>query len=231
MFIKMRWQETVLRASEYLPTRYEWFLRREKIRLKGVYFSRVAIKINELHGNETALSVWKWLIMAHIESIFNMWWCIVDGDLQFKTLVALKSRNKKYVGRNGVICQKLGTSVPQSITIATCSTGSNALHLWLLIVWGFFGISFIICCSLLQFWRRIKMAASITQLSQFWMEISWEPEVILKNGWGRSFPFYQILIWINMFLNETFVLSVSVLKILGNLHPYLDKAGGEFWKF
>ena len=37
MFIKMRWQDIVLRASEYLLTRCEWFLRREEIRLKMAY--------------------------------------------------------------------------------------------------------------------------------------------------------------------------------------------------
>ena len=31
----MQWEETILRASEYLLTRCEWFLRREEIRLKG----------------------------------------------------------------------------------------------------------------------------------------------------------------------------------------------------
>ena len=36
MFIKMRSQEIVLRASEYLLTRCEWFLRREEIRLNGI---------------------------------------------------------------------------------------------------------------------------------------------------------------------------------------------------
>ena len=36
MFIKVRWQEIVLRASEYLLTRCERFLRREEIRLKAL---------------------------------------------------------------------------------------------------------------------------------------------------------------------------------------------------
>ena len=35
MFIMMRWQEIVLRASEYLLTRCEWLLQREETRLKG----------------------------------------------------------------------------------------------------------------------------------------------------------------------------------------------------
>ena len=41
MFIKMQWQEIVLRASEYLLTRCEWFLRREENRLND----RAAVKI------------------------------------------------------------------------------------------------------------------------------------------------------------------------------------------
>ena len=37
MFIKMRRQEIVMRASEYLLTRCEWFLRREEIRLNLLF--------------------------------------------------------------------------------------------------------------------------------------------------------------------------------------------------
>ena len=38
---------------------------------------------------------------------------------------------------------------------------------------------------------QIKMVTSISKVSQLWMQISWEPEVILKNSQPCSFLFYQ----------------------------------------
>ena len=45
----MRWQKIVLRASEYLPTRCEWFLRREEIRLNNVNNSDTDRKYESPH--------------------------------------------------------------------------------------------------------------------------------------------------------------------------------------
>ena len=44
-----------------------------------------------------------------------------------------------------------------------------------------------------HFHLHLKMAASISQVSQLRMQISKEPKVILKNAQRRSFLFYQIL--------------------------------------
>ena len=57
----IQWQEIVLRASEYLLTRCEWFLRREEIRLKDVWskqidpidFDQTSVKLR------SAYSLWK----------------------------------------------------------------------------------------------------------------------------------------------------------------------------
>ena len=51
MFIKMRWQEIVLRASEYLLTRCEWFLQKEEIRLKLAMPKIISCEANKPGGH------------------------------------------------------------------------------------------------------------------------------------------------------------------------------------
>ena len=72
MFIKMRWQEIVLRAGQYLLTRYEWFLRREEIRLK-LLFAASKCHVTIQRGGSSRCSKWpnrmEWL----------QWWNIAES--------------------------------------------------------------------------------------------------------------------------------------------------------
>ena len=123
--------------------------------------------------------------------IYPRWGLVV----QPKTFAELKSRNKQYVERNGSISQNLERSIPQSVAIAVAYEVS----------WKFFQyfrtcrqndissvFNFVVVRSC-RLHLHIKMAASISQISKLWIQISWEPEVILKNVQRRSFLFHPIL--------------------------------------
>ena len=56
-------------------------------------------------------------IMAHVESISKMRKCIPDGDLQSKTLVALKSQNQQMCGKKWRSLSKIGKGLYLSLLL------------------------------------------------------------------------------------------------------------------
>ena len=98
-------------------------------------------------------------------------------------------------------------SIPQSVAIATVKQVKMHCILWFLttyeVSWNFVlyfrtyrqnNISTLFTFAVATSYHinlHLKMVASISQVSQLWMQTFWEPEVILKNCQPCSFQFYQ----------------------------------------
>ena len=91
MFIKMRWQEIVLRASEYLLSRCEWFLRKEEIRLKVTSLQvgwltkswklwHIQTLINDFSILLIPFELWGLLTHSTCKIILNVFFHIVVSD-------------------------------------------------------------------------------------------------------------------------------------------------------
>ena len=118
-------------------------------------------------------------------------------------------------------------SIPQSVAIAAVKASQNALHLWLLtayeVSWNFVqyfrtyrqnNISSVFTFAAVVSYHiqlHIKMVAFISQVSQIWMQISWEPEVILKNCQPCSFQFYQKFMEFFCFF---FIFTLEVFRLV-----------------
>ena len=139
MFIKMRSQEIALRASKYLLTRCEWFLRREEIRLKGGFplfaeTTRSELASTRQLAKQFSVIAWVWQFNEHRPS-----WSFKQRQLNQPITITLRLTEHANIFLNTypvVVFSDLSlqpllpcTRSQQCFTTATIPSGSAILNI------------------------------------------------------------------------------------------------------